>query len=60
MILAPERQDDRPEINGIACGLNPGSPVFSQKPLEIGDLLGEAVRSVAGERDVLPNQALRR
>ena len=59
VILAPEGEDDGPQIDGIARALDPGPPVFGQKPLEIGDLLGEAVRRVAGERDILPDQALR-
>ena len=51
-ILAPEHQDDGPLVDGVARGFDPGPPVLRQKPLEIGDLLGEAVRSVAGERDM--------
>ena len=47
-------------IDGIAGGLaDPCPPVLGQKSLELADLLGKAVRGVARQRDVLPDQALR-
>ena len=61
MILAPQRQDDRPLIDRIAGGrADARAPVLGQEAFELADLLGEAVRGVAGQRDVLPDQALRR
>jgi hypothetical protein len=61
VILTPQGQHDRPLIDGIAgLGADPGAPVLRQKSLELADLLGKAVRGVAGKRDVFPDQAVRR
>ena len=38
----------------------PARQFSARKSFELADLLGEAVRGVAGQRDVLPDQALRR
>ena len=61
VVLAPQRQDDRTLIDRIAgVRTDPRAPVLGEKPFEFADLLGKAVRGVAGERDILPDQALRR
>jgi hypothetical protein len=59
MILAPQRQDDRPLVDRIARGrADTRPPVLGQESFQFADLLGEAVRGVAGQRDVFPDQAL--
>ena len=61
VILAPQRQDDGPRIDRVAGGrADPGAPVLGQEPFELADLLGKAVRGIARQRDILPDQALRR
>ena len=61
MILAPQGQDDGPRIDRIAGGRTDSRPpVLGQKSFELADLLGKAVRGIARQRDILPDQALRR
>src|SRR5437588_603070 len=61
MILAPQCQDDGTLIDRIARGrADACTPFLGEEAFELADLLGEAVRGVAGQRDVLPDQALRR
>ena len=61
MILAPQGQDDRPLIDRVAgFRADAGAPVLRQKSFELADLFGKAMRGIARQRDVLPQQALRR
>src|SRR5713226_4929536 len=49
-----------PSVYGTDNSANSGTPVFGQKPFEFADLLGKAVSRIAGQRDIFPDQTLRR
>ena len=58
VILPVEHQHDRLLVNRIAAlGADAGLPVLGQEILQPGDLLLEIVRGVAGERDLVPDEA---
>ena len=61
VILAMQRQDDGPDVHWVSAGFaDARPPVLRQKTLEVADLLGEAMRGVAGQSDIFPDQALGR
>ena len=48
MVLAPQRQHDRPLIDRVAGGRTDArAPVLGQKAFELADLFGKAVRGIA-------------
>ena len=58
---AVDHQHHRPLIDRIAgLGADAGLPVLRQERHQVGDLLLEIVRGIAGQRDLVPDQARRR